>query len=423
MRGASGLEIEFAPSSNLAPFAQYRLVVTPALRDLQGSALEAAFEADFTTGQTLAGPVASVTVLPRDSATVVYGSRLQLIAVARDGAGASRADAAVTWASSADSVASVSPDGLVTALATGSTRISATAEGKVASMTVTVPAPPFSLGLVFSSDRDGIAQLYALGLVGTGILRLTYDSYRDEQPAVSPNGRSIAFVSDRVSGTGYRDLYVLDVATRRLTQLTQNGGAARSETPAWSPDGRRIAFSTASDSGPSHVFVVNADGTGLVALTPGSPGADWSPHWSPDGTKIVFTSARNSVGLTIQQEIFVMNADGSGVRQLTFGTHLVAGPWSPYGSKILLVGLDTVPRGQGATKVLVMNADGTGLVQLTSGSDNYCPVWSTDGAKIAFTSTRDGNAEIYLMNADGSGQVNLSNNPAKDECPQFWRRP
>ncbi len=45
---------------------------------------------------------------------------------------------------------------------------------------------------------------------------------------------------------------------------------------------------------------------------------------------------------------------------------------------------------------------------------NRDPAWSPDGSKIAFTTTRDGNAEIYVMDADGSHPVNLSNNPATD---------
>src|SRR2546422_254571 len=67
-----------------------------------------------------------------------------------------------------------------------------------------------------------------------------------------------------------------------------------------------------------------------------------------------------------------------------------------------------------------MNADGSGLANLTNdpGSDSQ-PAWSPNGDKIAFTTDRDGNAEIYVMNADGSGLANLTNDPGSDTDPTF----
>ena len=67
-----------------------------------------------------------------------------------------------------------------------------------------------------------------------------------------------------------------------------------------------------------------------------------------------------------------------------------------------------------------MNADGSGVTRLTNNtsSDAY-PVFSPDGQKIAFTSTRDGNSEIYLMNADGTNQTRLTNNTSFDGWPSF----
>ncbi|SVE42959.1 uncharacterized protein METZ01_LOCUS495813, partial [marine metagenome] len=63
--------------------------------------------------------------------------------------------------------------------------------------------------------------------------------------------------------------------------------------------------------------------------------------------------------------------------------------------------------------IFLMNATGSDPVNLTNvrTSTDVHPDWSPDGAKIAFTSTRDGNSEIYVMNADGTGVVNLTNQP------------
>ena len=74
----------------------------------------------------------------------------------------------------------------------------------------------------------------------------------------------------------------------------------------------------------------------------------------------------------------------------------------------------------GNYEIYVMNSDGTGQTRLTNNaaSDEF-PSFSADGSKIAFASCRDGNWEIYVMNSDGSGQTNLTNNAARDEDPSF----
>jgi len=68
----------------------------------------------------------------------------------------------------------------------------------------------------------------------------------------------------------------------------------------------------------------------------------------------------------------------------------------------------------------VMNADGSGLVNLTPASTaDFAPAWSPDGTKLSFTSTRDGDSEVYTMSADGSGAVDLSKNEAEDTASDW----
>ena len=105
------------------------------------------------------------------------------------------------------------------------------------------------------------------------------------------------------------------------TNLTNN--AAFDSEPAWSPDGAKIAFISERD-GNFEIYVMNANGSGQTNLT-NNAAYDSQPAWSPDGAKIAFTSERDGNG-----ETYVMNADGSGQTNLTNYPRLDGYPaWSP----------------------------------------------------------------------------------------------
>src|SRR5580765_628462 len=107
---------------------------------------------------------------------------------------------------------------------------------------------PDGKSIVFTSDREGSAELFRIKPDGTGIERLTNDPAYDDQAAFSPDGKQLVFVSSRQGG--YARLWTIDLATRRARALTTgNGGDFR---PAWSPDGQWIAF--ASDRGSNMPF-------------------------------------------------------------------------------------------------------------------------------------------------------------------------
>jgi TolB protein len=128
--------------------------------------------------------------------------------------------------------------------------------------------------IAFVSDRSGSPQIYIMSADGTNVRRLITQGGDASGPAWSPNGLFIAF-HWRVTETGTYDIYVIEIATGRIIQLTHD--ARRNEHPTWSPDGRHLAFES-TRSGTRQVWRMLANGTNPAQLT--SQGRNWAPNWS-----------------------------------------------------------------------------------------------------------------------------------------------
>jgi dipeptidyl aminopeptidase/acylaminoacyl peptidase len=182
-----------------------------------------------------------------------------------------------------------------------------------------------------------------------------------------------------------------------------------SNDASWSPDGSRIVFS--GNVLEPDIYLINLDGSNLVNVS-NNPAPDDEPSWSPDGTKIAFTRWLGCF------EIFVMSVDGTNQTNLTNQDSIPEhdASWSPDSSRLVIsTGLGGTPR-----DIAAMGVDGTNRVLLTTNpASDFNPALSPDGARIAFSSNRDGNAEIYVMNADGSNQTRLTNSPASDAQPAW----
>ena len=118
--------------------------------------------------------------------------------------------------------------------------------------TSTLPGRPHGPYIVFSSDRDGNYDIYVMETDGTYLYRLTDHPSADRGAAWAPDGRHIAFHSDRDDGDW--DLYVMEVDGTNPRRLTHHRGMDM--FPAWSPDGGRIAFSSDRDGDNSRIYVM-----------------------------------------------------------------------------------------------------------------------------------------------------------------------
>ncbi|HSO76105.1 MAG TPA: translocation protein TolB [Blastocatellia bacterium] len=164
--------------------------------------------------------------------------------------------------------------------------------------------------LAFSSaiSNDGSMEIYVSNLNGSNVRRLTRTNKAiNISPRWNPKtGREIAFISSR---GGSPQVYVMDASGANQRPLISRGGQA--DSPSWSPDGRYIAFAYGG-AGSFQVFVADVASGQLLQLT--SQGRNESPAWSPDSRHIVFQSNR-----TGRWEIWQTHIDGTGQRQLTRG--------------------------------------------------------------------------------------------------------
>ena len=231
-----------------------------------------------------------------------------------------------------------------------------------------------------------VAELYVVAADGSGLRRLTRDRFQDFSPTWSADSRTIAFVSHRGGGN---PLMTVSANGGRIKRLATGGYY---DEPDWSPDGRQLAVSLHAGADQTDIYVVNSDGSGLTQLTEADEEADTSPTWSPNGRRIAFVRTPSLSDNSLpMDDIYVMNADGRRQVRLTrIDANYPA--WSPNGRWIAFLSY-----GRKGYSMYRMNADGGGLRGL-AGGDVGEPSWSPDGTKIAFERVGD----IYVMDADGT---------------------
>lgn len=299
-----------------------------------------------------------------------------------------------------------------------------------------------------SAADDPVGDLYVVSSAGGTRHALTSTPGYETQPALSPDGRSIALGGIRLMN--------VDGSNERAV------GTAVGERPRWSPDGRSLVYSAGNGSlcGPTSwncgftdVWTVNADGTGARKIL------DMAVHpaWSPNGRQILFRDFVWGESGGIVASLKVASPDGSNVRTLSRaeaidGQHSSAA-WSPNGKWIAFntydryhslfvirpdgshrreVGHGKYPAWSPNGKSIAFESDqGISVVPLTGkharliDRGGNCPTWSPGGRWIAFLTprvegqTREG--KLVVIRPDGHGRKVLA---AAATCDSFdWAEP
>jgi len=208
--------------------------------------------------------------------------------------------------------------------------------------------------IVFVSYSGGMARIATVDRAGGNFAYLGGNCPYCFDPAVSPDGRRIAYALGL--GGNDEDIWVMDIDGTNAWQLTS--GPEWDGYPAWSPDGTKIAF--ARDEA---IYVMNADGTGVTRASPLSGVSDRNPVWSPDATTLAFECVASGGG-----HVCTMPFGGGPRTVLTLDWGGGGSPtWSPDGTRVMF----------GGAALGSVRLDGTGIQWLTSGTPlDTEPAWS-----------------------------------------------
>lgn len=251
-----------------------------------------------------------------------------------------------------------------------------------ATVTATVtPAPTFTPSplpgdathtFALSLGDNGYHHLFIYAPLKLPLTRLTAGQWNDIAPTFSPDGRKLAFASDR---NEYWDLYLLDLETAQTERLTDT--PEFDGNPSWSPDGLWIVYETYLED-QLDLFVLSTVNRGQVLRLTDDPALDQTPAWSPGGRQIAFVSNRagsNDIWLanldTPDEGRFINLTNSPAIEE----THPV---WSPDGSRLAWAAR---AEGQPASIYVWESARPTEPARRIGPGD--WPAWSESGNEIA----------------------------------------
>jgi serine/threonine-protein kinase len=225
--------------------------------------------------------------------------------------------------------------------------------------------------------------------------QLTSDPALEIQPAISPDGKFVAYSAGRSASMR---IYIRPVGGGRTIPLTDDSTAVETQA-RWSPDGENLLFLTGGG-----VSVAPALGGNARRVVAPGAGVVWSAAWSPTGSEIAFVR-----GDSLQ----VVPLSGAPARLLATLPEAHSCDWSPDGRWIACAQFNNVVTQPGVNfgnlapgTIVLVPAAGGAPVELFQRVASYAsPFWAPKGRRLYFVSNRDGPRDVYALSLDASGKA------------------
>ena len=258
--------------------------------------------------------------------------------------------------------------------------------------------------VAINRQQDKPYQLYVADSDGYAPQRLLSSKEPVMEPAWSPDGRRLAYVSFE---NGNSEVWVQDIYTGKRTSLSKFRGI--NSSPSWSPDGKSLALSLSKD-GNSEIYILHVESGNFRRFTD-HYAIDTEPSWSPDGSHLIFTSDRGG-----KPQIYKKPVNGSGrtVRLTWEGDYNAGASYTPDGKYIIMV-----HRNNGIYHIAKQDTD-TGQVQvLTDTFLDESPSVSPNGSMIIYAALYQDRQVLGAVSMDGRFKARLPSTTGGVRAPAW----